>query len=153
MPFLIIQGITPFIWPPLVQLLHRTGPGPMLIAGFVSLAVAQLWLRAIPVEERGLVPLLGPLVLNGFGFGLVVAALTAAVNVVPHRFTGMAGATTSLVRDLGQTLGPALVGAVALSMAATRLTFGRRSPSRSSARVLPEVIRSASAFRPVVKRI
>lgn len=122
-PFLIIQGITPFIWPLLVRLLHRTGPGPMLVSGFVSLAAAQLWLRSVPVDEHGLVPLLGPLFLNGFGFGLVVAALTAAaVNTVPQRLTGMASATTSLVRDLGQTLGPAIVGAVALSLAATQLT-------------------------------
>ncbi|MEW1642540.1 MFS transporter [Streptomyces sp. NPDC091219] len=103
--------------------IHRVGPGPMLVTGFVSLATAQLWLRAVPVQETGLLPLLGPLVLNGVGFGLVVAALTAAaVNVVPPGLTGMAGATTSLVRDLGQTLGPAVVGAVALGMAADRLT-------------------------------
>ncbi|MFJ8057415.1 MFS transporter [Streptomyces sp. NPDC096142] len=122
-PFVIIQGITPFIWPLLARLLHRVGPGPMLVTGFVSLATAQLWLRAVPVHETGLLPLLGPLVLNGVGFGLVVAALTAAaVNVVPPGLTGMAGATTSLVRDLGQTLGPAVVGAVALGMAADRLT-------------------------------
>ncbi|MGW1781870.1 MFS transporter [Streptomyces sp. NPDC002143] len=122
-PFLVVQGITPFIWPLLVRLLHRVGPGPMLVAGFVSLAVAQLWLRAVPIDETGLVPLLGPLVLNGVGFGLVVAALTAAaVNVVPPTLTGMASATTSLVRDLGQTLGPAVVGAVALGMASSQLT-------------------------------
>ncbi|NNN29698.1 MFS transporter [Streptomyces sp. S3(2020)] len=122
-PFLIIQGITPFIWPLLVRLLHRTGPGPMLVGGFASLAAAQLWLRAVPVDEHALVPLLGPLLLNGLGFGLVVAALTAAaVNTVPQQLTGMAGATTSLVRDLGQTLGPAIVGAVALSLAAGQLT-------------------------------
>ncbi|WP_405970549.1 MFS transporter [Streptomyces sp. NBC_00988] len=124
-PFLVIQGITPFIWPLLVRLLHRTGPGPMLVAGFVFLATAQLWLRAIPVGEQGLLVLLGPLVLNGLGFGLVVAALTAAaVNTVPQQHTGMAGATTSLVRDLGQTLGPAIVGAVALSIAAGRIASG-----------------------------
>jgi MFS family permease len=122
-PFLVIQGITPFIWPLLVRLLRHVGPGPMLVTGFVSLAGAQLWLRAVPIHETGLVPLLGPLVLNGFGFGLVVAALTAAaVNVVPPTLTGMASATTSLVRDLGQTLGPAVVGAVALGMAASQLT-------------------------------
>ncbi|NEA61048.1 MFS transporter [Streptomyces sp. SID12488] len=124
-PFVIVQGITPFIWPLLVRLLHRVGPGPMLVTGFVSLAVAQLWLRAVPIDETGLVPLLGPLVLNGVGFGLVVAALTAAaVNVVPPTLTGMASATTSLVRDLGQTLGPAIVGAVALGMATSQLTGG-----------------------------
>ncbi|MEU1163019.1 MFS transporter [Streptomyces sp. NPDC005921] len=36
-PFVVIQGITPFIWPLLVRLLHRVGPGPMLVTGFVSL--------------------------------------------------------------------------------------------------------------------
>ncbi|MFC8672159.1 MFS transporter [Streptomyces griseorubiginosus] len=123
-PFLVIQGMTPFVWPLLVRLLHRAGPGPMLVGGFVALAVAQLWLRAVPVDVHDLVPLLGPLVLNGLGFGLVVAALTAAaVNAVPQHLTGMAAATTSLVRDLGQTLGPAIVGAVALSLAAGE--FGR----------------------------
>ncbi|MFJ9250511.1 MFS transporter [Streptomyces sp. NPDC101776] len=122
-PFLVIQGVTPLIWPLLVRLLHRTGPGPMLVGGFLSLATAQLWLRAVPVDEHGLLPLLGPLILNGFGFGLAVAALTAAaVNVVPQKLTGMATATTSLVRDLGQTLGPAIVGAVALSLAAAQIT-------------------------------
>ncbi|WP_329309822.1 MFS transporter [Streptomyces sp. NBC_01262] len=120
-PFLVIQGVTPFIWPLLVRLLHRIGPGPMLVTGFISLATAQLWLRSLPVSDTSLVPLLGPLVLNGLGFGLVVSALTAAaVNLVPPSSTGMAAATTSLVRDLGQTLGPAIVGAVALSTAATR---------------------------------
>ncbi|WP_217567222.1 MFS transporter [Streptomyces sp. GbtcB7] len=122
-PFLVIQGITPFIWPLLVRLLHKVGPGPMLVTGFTALAAAQLWLRAVPIHETGLVPLLGPLVLNGVGFGLVVAAITAAaVNVVPPSLTGMASATTSLVRDLGQTLGPAVVGAVALGMATSQLT-------------------------------
>ncbi|MEV6174187.1 MFS transporter [Streptomyces sp. NPDC051954] len=127
-PFLIIQGITPFIWPLLARLLHKVGPGPMLVTGFTALAAAQLWLRAVPVHETGIPALLGPLVLNGVGFGLVVAAITAAaVNVVPPHLTGMASATTSLVRDLGQTLGPALVGAVALAMAADQLTGSLRA--------------------------
>ncbi|WP_405819561.1 MFS transporter [Streptomyces sp. NBC_01390] len=122
-PVMIIQACTPFIWPLLVRLLHRVGPGPMLVIGFLAMASGQLWLRALPIHETALPPMLGPLILNGVGFGLVVAALTAAaVNVVPQKLTGMAAATTSLVRDLGQTLGPAVVGAVALGMAASRLT-------------------------------
>ncbi|MCD9875686.1 MFS transporter [Streptomyces guryensis] len=122
-PVMIIQACTPFIWPLLVRLLHRVGPGPMLVTGFLAMAAGQLWLRALPIHETALPPMLGPLILNGVGFGLVVAAITAAaVNVVPQNLTGMAAATTSLVRDLGQTLGPAVVGAVALGMAASRLT-------------------------------
>jgi hypothetical protein len=122
-PVMIIQVCTPFIWPLLVRLLHRIGPGPMVVTGFLAMAAGQLWLRALPIQDTALLPMLGALILNGIGFGLVVAAITAAaVNVVPQSLTGMASATTSLVRDLGQTLGPAVVGAVALGMAASRLT-------------------------------
>ena len=117
-PFVIVQGITPFIWPLLVRLLHRVGPRVMLVTGLVALAVAQLWLRALPVDDPRLPPMLVPLVLMGLGFGLLVSAITAAaVNVVPIRLAGMASATTSVVRDLGQTLGPALIGTIALSHA------------------------------------
>ncbi|MGW2518900.1 MFS transporter [Streptomyces sp. NPDC001617] len=122
MPFLVIQGITPFIWPLLVRLLQRVSPGLILFVGFLSMAAGQLWLSRVPISDTSLLPILGPLVLNGVGFGLVVSALTAAaVNTVPNTMTGMASATASLVRDLGQTLGPAIIGAVALSIAATDL--------------------------------
>ncbi|MFG2343716.1 MFS transporter [Streptomyces phaeochromogenes] len=133
-PFLIIQAVTPLIWPLLVRLLQRVGPGPMLVTGFVSLTVAQLWLRAVPVHETGIPALLGPLLFNGVGFALVVAAITAAaVNVVAPHLTGMAAATTSLVRDLGQTLGPAVVGAVALAVATDQLTGSLRTASLTPA--------------------
>ncbi|GEC06515.1 hypothetical protein SSP24_41700 [Streptomyces spinoverrucosus] len=92
---MIIQSCTPFIWPLLVRLLHRIGPGPMLVTGFLAMAAGQLWLRALPIHETALLPMLGPLILNGVGFGLVAAAITAAaVNVVPQNLTGMAAATT-----------------------------------------------------------
>ncbi|WP_328437255.1 hypothetical protein OHA71_08370 [Streptomyces sp. NBC_00444] len=57
---LIIQGVTAFIGPLLVRLLHRVGPGPMLVTGFTARAVAQLWLRAVPIHQTGLPALLGP---------------------------------------------------------------------------------------------
>jgi hypothetical protein len=44
-----------------------------------------------------------------------------AVNSVPRRLTGMASATTNLLRDLGFALGPVLVGAIALSAAGGQL--------------------------------
>ncbi|MEW2119928.1 MFS transporter [Streptomyces sp. NPDC005474] len=121
-PFLIIQGITPFVWPLLVRLLRRVSPGLMLVAGFLSVGAGQLWLSSVPISDTALTSILGPLLLNGTGFGLIVSALTAAaVNIVPSELTGMASAATNLVRDFGQTLGPAIIGAVSLSIAATDL--------------------------------
>ena len=121
-PFLIIQGVTPFVWPLLVRLLHRVSPGPVLVAGFTVIAGGQLWLAGIPATDTSLTTLIGPAILNGLGFGLVVSAMTAAVvNTAPAALAGMASATASLVRDLGQTLGPAVIGAIALSIAGSRL--------------------------------
>jgi hypothetical protein len=45
----------------------------------------------------------------------------AAVNVVPLRLAGMASATTSLMREAGQTLGPVIISAVALGQSASVL--------------------------------
>ena len=52
--------------------------------------------------------------LVGVGFSFAVSAVTATVvETVPHRLAGMASATTSMLRDFGFTLGPAVIGAVA----------------------------------------
>ena len=121
-PFLVIQGVTPFVWPLLVRLLRRVGPRIMLVAGLLAIAAGWVWLDALPVAASTLLAMLPALLLLGFGFGLLVSAITAAaVNVVPIELAGMASGTTSVVRDLGQTLGPALIGSIALSQSASML--------------------------------
>jgi len=121
-PFLVVQAVTPLIWPLLVRLLRRTGPRSMLVAGLLSIAAAWLWLYELPVASSTTLSMLPALLLAGFGFGLLVSAITAAaVNAVPIELAGMASATTTVVRDLGQTLGPAVVGTIALSQAASLL--------------------------------
>lgn len=118
-PFVIIQGVTPFIWPLLVRLLRRIGPRLMIVSGLLAIAAGQLLLAATPVHSTGLGSIMVTLLLNGLGFGLLVSALTAAaVNSVPLSLAGMASATSSMMRDLGQTLAPAVIGAVALTQAA-----------------------------------
>jgi len=118
-PFLVIQAVTPCIWPLLVRMLSRVGPRIMLVTGLLAIAAAWVWLYALPVASSTVVSMLPALLLAGFGFGLLVSAITAAaVNAVPIELAGMASATTTVVRDLGQTLGPALIGTIALSQAA-----------------------------------
>jgi hypothetical protein len=58
---------------------------------------------------------------------------------VPRRLGGMAAATTSMVRDFGFAMGPALIGAIALSKAAT--SFGHaldNTPSLASVKAAAE---------------
>ncbi len=60
-----------------------------------------------------------------------MSALTAvAVNTVPNHLAGMASGSTSLLRDFGFTLGPAVIGAIALSRAATEIQRQDRRPCR-----------------------
>ena len=60
-----------------------------------------------------------PLLVIGAGFKLAVTSITVvAVNSVPTSKAGMASGATSMLRDGGLTLGPAIVGAIALTNAA-----------------------------------
>jgi hypothetical protein len=119
-PFLLLQGPTFLLIPLTSRLLERVNPRWLLGAGFALMAAGQFLAATMPVGDTTLTSLVVPIGLVGVGFALSVSAITAtAVNTVPIRFAGMASATTSLLRDFGFTLGPALVGAVALSRAAS----------------------------------
>ncbi|MBS2965860.1 MFS transporter [Actinocrinis puniceicyclus] len=121
-PFVVMHGITPVFGIGLAALLRRISPRILLVVGFAAMAAGQFWLAALPITDTSLTTLLGVLILVGVGFGLAVGGLTAAaVNVVPLRLAGMASATTSLMREAGQTLGPAIISAVALGQSAAVL--------------------------------
>ncbi|MEC3998105.1 hypothetical protein VSR01_33295 [Actinacidiphila sp. DG2A-62] len=84
------------------------------------MAAGDYWAATLPITDRAFVSLIVPLGLVGLGFAVTVSSITAtAVNTVPVRLAGMASATTNLLRDFGFTLGPAIIGAVALSRAAS----------------------------------
>ena len=74
------------------------------------------------VTNRDVTSFILPSLLVGLGFAFTLSPMTAvAVNSVPRELTGMASATTNLLRDLGFALGPVLVGAIALSAAGGQL--------------------------------
>jgi hypothetical protein len=89
------------------------------------MAVGQFLAVGLDVTDTALTPLIVPIGLVGVGFALAVSSITAAsINTVPLHCAGMASATTNLLRDFGFTLGPAVVGAVALSKAASFFAAG-----------------------------
>jgi MFS family permease len=122
-PFLLLQGPAFVLIPLTSRLLERVNPRWLLGSGFAIMAVGQFLAAALPPDNTTLTALVVPIGLVGLGFALAVCSITAtAVNTAPIHFAGMASATTSLLRDFGFTLGPALVGAVALSQAASAFT-------------------------------
>jgi hypothetical protein len=121
--YTLLLNILPFaLMPVLPRVLYRFDVRVVLGTGLVFMAAGQFWLSQLPISATGLGTLTVPLMLCGFGFVLTVSSVSgAAVNSVEIRHAGMASSAINMTRDLGQTLGIAVGGAIALSAAAANL--------------------------------
>ncbi|MEU6801501.1 MFS transporter [Streptomyces neyagawaensis] len=122
LPFALVQAVPLLLTPFLPKLLQHVHPRTLLVGGLLSLAAGEFWMALLPGDATGLASMTGPILLMGVGFITMFSSLTAvAVGTVDIRYAGMASAVTSLVRETGQALGPAVVGAVALGTASSGL--------------------------------
>ncbi|MFZ0088556.1 MAG: MFS transporter [Solirubrobacteraceae bacterium] len=120
--FVLLQGFALVLLPVVSWAMPRINPRWLLGGGFVLIAAGDFWASTVPVSHHSIVPMIAPLALVGIGFAFAISSVTAvAVNTVRINLAGMASATTSLLRDFGFTLGPALIGAIALSRAASTI--------------------------------
>jgi MFS family permease len=97
------------------RIVGRRGPRlPLVIAG-VSMVVACALLTGID-SGTPFAGLVAAYVLFGLGFGFVNAPITnAAVSGMPRAQAGVAAAIATTSRQVGQTLGVAIVGAIVTS--------------------------------------
>ncbi|MET9910072.1 MFS transporter [Streptomyces sp. NPDC006476] len=97
------------------RLVGNRGPRlPLLVAGAAMTASALLF-AAFQAETSDVTLFLG-YVLFGVGFGFINAPITnTAVSGMPRAQAGVAAAVASTSRQLGQTLGVAVIGAVLAS--------------------------------------
>ncbi|MFK4149885.1 MFS transporter [Streptomyces sp. NPDC004065] len=97
------------------RLVGSRGPRlPLLIAG-AAMTVSAVLFAAFEAETSNLTLVIG-YVLFGVGFGFVNAPITnTAVSGMPRAQAGVAAAVASTSRQLGQTLGVAVVGALLAS--------------------------------------
>jgi hypothetical protein len=120
--FVLLQGFALVLMPLTAKVIHSYNPRWALGGGFLLIAVGDLWIATHSVRDLALGPIVAPLVLVGVGFAFALSGVTAvAVNTVPNHLAGMASGTTSQLRDFGFTLGPAVIGAIALSRAASEM--------------------------------
>jgi MFS family permease len=120
--FVLLQGFTLVLLPLISYLMPRVNPRWLLGGGFALIAAGDFWIAMLSVSHLSIVPMIAPLAVVGIGFAFAVSSITAvAVNAVRVHLAGMASATTSMFRDLGFTLGPAIIGAIALSRAASTI--------------------------------
>jgi MFS family permease len=112
------------------RVLANRGPRPVLLASGICCVIGCAIL--IGMTPTSAYPrLLAGYVIFGLGFGLVNAPVTdTALSGMPRAQAGVASAIVSTSRQLGQTLGVAVVGAIAASGAAESLHAGFTSAIR-----------------------
>ncbi|GAA4805999.1 MFS transporter [Streptomyces ziwulingensis] len=111
--WMLPMAIPTFLCAPLSgRLVGSRGPRlPLLIAGG-AMTVSGVLFAAFEAETSNVTLFLG-YVLFGIGFGFVNAPITnTAVSGMPRAQAGVAAAVASTSRQLGQTLGVAVIGAV-----------------------------------------
>jgi EmrB/QacA subfamily drug resistance transporter len=108
-----MAGMTLIFGPLSGRLVARRGARPSLVvAGLALIAATVMLTRLSPTTSTGY--LLISYFLFGFGFGLVNPPITnTAVSGMPPSQAGVAAAVASTSRQVGMTLGVAVVGAVA----------------------------------------
>jgi MFS family permease len=117
--FVLLQGFALVLMPLTAKVIHSYNPRWALAGGFLLIGAGDLWIATRSAAHLSIWPVVAPLVLIGIGFAFALSGVTAvAVNTVPGHLAGMASGTTSQLRDFGFTLGPAVIGAIALSRAA-----------------------------------
>lgn len=97
------------------RLVGRFGARPPMVAGLTLGGLAVLGLLTLQ-RDTGLGSIWWLLALGGFGIGLCLTPMTAtAVAAVEHHRAGMASSVHNAMRQLGQVLGVAVLGALAYS--------------------------------------
>ncbi|MEU6256728.1 DHA2 family efflux MFS transporter permease subunit [Streptomyces sp. NPDC047043] len=107
-----INGFTVVLGPLVGRLMNRTSPGLLLVIGLVVSGIGALCVNLFHAStgtgQAALV--IGVL---GIGIALAMAPITTiAMNSLPHRLAGTAGAAHSALRQIGGALGPAVFGVI-----------------------------------------
>jgi hypothetical protein len=115
-----------------IKLMPRFGPKPLIALGLLANAAGMAWLTRIGVHSDYASALLGPLVVTGFGSGLIFsAAASTGTFGVATRDSGIASASAQTGQQLGGAIGTALLNTIAASAATSYLAShlrGRPSP-------------------------
>jgi EmrB/QacA subfamily drug resistance transporter len=116
-----MAAMTLVVGPLTGRLVGRRGARPSLIIGGVAIALSGLMLTSLTTTTSP-VWLIASYLLFGVGFGSVNPPITnTAVSGMPPAQAGVASAVASTSRQIGQSLGVAIVGAVAVSVTTNRL--------------------------------
>lgn len=132
--YMLPMAALTFVCAPLSgRLVASRGPRLSLVIAGVTMAASGVLFAAFEAETSDVLLFLG-YVLFGLGFGMVNAPITnTAVSGMPRSQAGVAAAVASTSRQIGQTLGVAVIGAVlAAGVASTSYAEGFVEASRGA---------------------
>jgi EmrB/QacA subfamily drug resistance transporter len=104
------------------SLITKTGKYKMMsIIGLAIMAIG-IYLNTLLTPESSLTTVIINLTVIGLGMGVTFPVFTLTVqNAVKHKYLGVATATSQLFRELGGTIGVAIMGSIMGSMMAEKL--------------------------------
>jgi EmrB/QacA subfamily drug resistance transporter len=106
----------------------RVGPRPLVASGMIVLAGSLLWFAHLGVHES-FWSLLPGMLLGGVGMGIAMAPVTAAaMSSVRADKAGVGSAVLNSMRQVGGSLGIAIMGAIVASGVSSSLAAGEPRP-------------------------
>jgi EmrB/QacA subfamily drug resistance transporter/deazaflavin-dependent oxidoreductase (nitroreductase family) len=108
------------------RLIGRLGPRVPMTTGALLAAIGMFWLSAVTVHANYVTDVLGPLVVLAIGLGMafVSTSVTAISGIQPSE-SGLASALLNVGRQLGGSLGIAVMGTIATTVTRNQLSAGR----------------------------
>ncbi len=155
--FLAFAIVTMFAAPMAGVLSSRFGAKWIVTAGMVCEAAALFWISRTLYIDKPVSSLIPPFMLYGLGVGLAIAQLSNLVlSDIPGNKAGQASGATNTIRQLGASLGIAIIGAVLFTGFATSATplvqnstafsdFGARVEANTSLSPISKMIGSSMA--------
>ncbi len=107
------------------RLIGRVGPRVPMTTGALLAAIGLFWLSAVRPQANYASDVLGPLAVLAFGLGMAfVSTSVVAVSGVKPNESGLASALLNVGRQLGGSLGIAIMGTIAATVTRDQLATG-----------------------------
>ena len=130
------------------QLVSRIGARPLMIGGAATMAGGLFWLSQLTEHSTYTGGLLGPMMVAGFGLGLVFVPLSlVALARVGNNDVGASSALVNTGQQVGGSIGLAVLGTVAWSAVASNLrsvaAAASHAPAAGAAHLTPAAAKAA----------
>ena len=130
------------------QLVSRIGARPLMIGGSAIMAGGMFWLSQLTEHSTYTGGLLGPMMVAGFGLGLVFVPLSlVALARVGNTDVGTSSALVNTGQQVGGSIGLAVLGTVAWSAVASNLrsvaAAASHAPAAGAAHLTPAAAKAA----------